>query len=250
MGELKDISPRSSEAELKNWKRLVGLFEKSPIARDELLANLGLYMPRQVIMRLLFFHELYQQIISTPGVVMEFGCRWGVNLSYLVALRGIYEPYNHNRRIIGFDTFSGLKGRSDKDGNSPLAVDGKYATASGYQHHLKMVLDCLEAFCPLAHIQKFEIVPGDVREALPAYLRKNPQTIVSLAYFDMDLYEPTKAALELILPHAVKGTIIGFDELNWSEMPGPTLALKEILGMRYPLKRSPLQPIPGYVVVQ
>jgi len=40
MGELKDISPRSSEAELKNWKRLVGLFEKSPIARDELLANL------------------------------------------------------------------------------------------------------------------------------------------------------------------------------------------------------------------
>ena len=39
---------------------------------------------------------------------MEFGVRWGQNLITLNNLRGIYEPFNHSRKIIGFDTFEGF----------------------------------------------------------------------------------------------------------------------------------------------
>ena len=66
----------------------------------------------------------------------------------------------------------------------------------------------------------------------------------------MDIYKPTKAALELIMPHVTKGTVIGFDEMNWDKMPGPTLALKEVIGIdKYQVRHSPLQPIPGYIVI-
>lgn len=251
MDDRKQSGPFSSKAELDNWQRLLDLFRSSPVDEHNLLSSLALYMPRQVVMRLLFFHELYLQILSTTGVIMEFGCKWGVNLAWLTNLRGIYEPYNHNRRIIGFDTFEGLRGSCEKDGSSPLLVDGAYSTVPGYEHHLDAVLRCLESFSPISHIQKFEIVPGDVSKTLPAYLERNPQTIVALAYFDMDLYEPTKVALQAILPHVTKGTIIGFDELNWSEMPGPTLALQEVLGLqRYRILRSAMQPIPGYLIIE
>jgi hypothetical protein len=165
-------------------------------------------------------------------------------------LRGIFEPYNHNRRIIGFDTFEGLKGVSAKDGGASVAVDGAYDTAPSYEQFLEKTLACLEAECPLPHIRKFELVKGDIRQTLPDYLQRNPQTIVSFAYFDMDIYEPTKAALEAIMPHVTKGTIIGFDEVNWDTFPGPTLAIKEVLGLdRFKIHRSPLQPIPGWIEI-
>lgn len=34
---------------------------------------------------------------------MEFGVRWGQNLALFESFRGIYEPYNYNRKIVGFD---------------------------------------------------------------------------------------------------------------------------------------------------
>ena len=63
------------------------------------------------------------------------------------------------------------------------------------------------------------------------YLKDHPETIVALAYFDFDIYEPTKKCLELIRPHLVKGSMIGFDELNDPDSPGETRALAETFGL-------------------
>jgi len=242
-------APFSAEVEKKTYAQLKELFQDSP-AGDSLNEILPLYMGRGDLMRILFFKELYEKIINVHGVVMEFGCRWGKNLSVMTALRGIYEPYNHNRKIVGFDTFEGLRGISAKDGEDGNIQEGAYDTAPNYVEHLEQVLTCMEDVCPLPHMKKFELVPGDVRDTLPQYLERNPQTIIAFAYFDMDIYEPTKAALEAILPHITKGTIIGFDEMNWSTMPGPTLALKEVFGLdKYTIHRSPLQPIPGWIEI-
>ena len=61
--------------------------------------------------------------------------------------------------------------------------------------------------------------------------KRNPETIVSLAYFDLDLYKPTKECLDVIKSRLVKGSVIGFDELNDPDSPGETLALMETLGL-------------------
>jgi len=42
---------------------------------------------------------LYRQALEVQGVVMEFGCRWGQNVSLFSALRGIYEPFNRLRKV-------------------------------------------------------------------------------------------------------------------------------------------------------
>ncbi len=242
-------SPYSSVSELDNRAALAELFRVAPLG-PSLIDHLVLFLKRQDIMRLLFFKELYDKIIDTHGVILEFGCRWGTNLALLTALRGIYEPFNHNRRIVGFDTFEGLAGISARDGSSEFAQAGAYGTAPVYNEYLEQVLASLEAECPLPHMRKFEIVKGDVRQTLPSYLERNPQTVVALAYFDMDIFEPTKAALEAIRPHITKGTVIGFDEMNWQVFPGPTLALKEVFGLdRFKIHRSPLQPIPGWIEI-
>ncbi len=100
-----------------------------------------------------------------------------------------------------------------------------------------------------SHIKKFELVKGDASEEVEKYLADHPETIIALAYFDMDLYEPTKRCLSAIKDHIAGGAIIGFDELNHRNVPGETVAFKEAFGAgRFKLHRSPMNPTSSYVV--
>ena len=87
----------------------------SQIPNNELLKNLGLYLTPGSLGKILFMDFLYKKIIETQGVIAEFGSRYGQNLALFMALRGIYEPYNRLRKIIGFDTFSGFVSTDEKD---------------------------------------------------------------------------------------------------------------------------------------
>jgi hypothetical protein len=85
------------------------------------------------------------------------------------------------------------------------------------------VLDFHEAeLAPIPHKKKYELVQGDATRTLPEYLQRHPETIVALAYFDFDIYAPTKACLEAVVPHLTKGSVLAFDELNCPEFPGET----------------------------
>ena len=82
-----------------------------------------------------------------------------------------------------------------------------------------------------SHIKKNMVNKGDAPKILKELLKKNQELIVSLAYFDFDLYEPTLKCLELLKPRMVKGTILAFDELNDKDSPGETLALMKSIGL-------------------
>ena len=57
----------------------------------------------------------------------------------------------------------------------------------------------------------------------------NPQAIISMAIFDMDIYKPTKDVLSKLKPHLHKGSILVFDEFNCPHFPGETMAAMEEL---------------------
>lgn len=219
----------ASQEEVANRASLAHLLESSPIPTDQLLSNLGLFLESKNLGRLLFLDHLYRQIIDVQGVIMEFGTRWGQNLGVLAALRGIYEPFNRHRKIVGFDTFSGFPSVSQLDGDK--WQDGQLSVTERYATYLEKVLHVHEQANPLAHIKKFELCAGDAIAEVPRYLLAHPETIVSMAYFDFDLYEPTKACLEAIRPRLTKGSVVVFDELNDPDSPGETTALMEVFGL-------------------
>lgn len=155
-----------------------------------------------------------------------------------MALRGIYEPFNRHRKIIGFDTFEGFEEISEKDGGSDLMRVGNLSTTFGYFSYLEKILNHHEKLDPLNHIKRYEIIKGDAPKMLLSYLEDYPETIFSLVYFDMDVYTPTLQCLEIIKPRLTKGSVIGFDEINDHDSPGETLALIESFGLnKISLKR-------------
>jgi hypothetical protein len=155
----------------------------------------------------------------------------------------VYEPYNSLRRIIGFDTFKGLTGIADIDRAIPTTVDGRYAVPPDEVGHLREVLAAHEAGEPFGHVQRSFVVQGDVRETVPKYLEEHPETVVAMAYFDMDLYEPTRDTLQAIRPHLTRGSIVVFDELTHPKWPGETAALRDVLGLGEVALRQ--IPVPG-----
>lgn len=237
-----------SESEFELRDRFFELFRSCPIPQNELLSNLGLFMNGPALSRLLFMNELYQNILSVHGSIMEFGVRWGQNLALWSECRAMYEPYNHNRKIIGFDTFEGFPSVHEKDRG--FAEAGDYAVVSQYEDYLKQILDYHEQENPVPHIKKYELVKGDASVQLEKYLKENPETIIAMAYFDFDIYEPTKVCLELIQSHLTRGSVIGFDELNRHDFPGETLAVKEVLGLnKYKIIRSQYSRVNSYVII-
>ncbi|MEC1715545.1 crotonobetainyl-CoA--carnitine CoA-transferase [Schinkia azotoformans] len=239
----------ASDSEKRNRASFYELFKNNPLPEDEILNNLGLFINRQNLSRILLMHELYKKIIEVNGVVMEFGVRWGQNLCLFEIFRAIYEPYNYTRKIIGFDTFEGFKSVHQKDGK--LNRTGDYSVTPLYEEYLKRLLNYHESESPVAHIKKSLLIKGDAIVTLEEYLEQHTETIIAFAYFDFDLYEPTKKCLELIKDRVTKGSIIAFDELNHPGFPGETQAFLEVIGVRNcTLKRSPLAPYVSYIVVE
>jgi hypothetical protein len=203
--------------------------------------HMSVFTKRQVLSRLLYQDFLYQKILSVPGCILEFGVHWGATIATLVNLRGIYEPYNHSRVIYGFDTFAGFPDVEVEDGG--FSQSGDYSTTDGYEDELAEILSIHESFAPIAQIQKFELIKGDVIETLPRFLEENPHVVISMAIFDMDIYAPTKSALQSVLPRLTKGSLVVFDELNCRHFPGETQALQEVVGLgELRLQRVPNQP--------
>lgn len=242
-------SQTAEEIGRANW--LAEALETAPIPREELLTNLGLFVSRRLLTRILFLTELYRKILPIHGVILEFGTRWGQSMSIWSSLRGIYEPYNYSRRIIGFDTFAGFPSTAEQDGQNPVVTPGAYGVTPGYETFLSELLGYHEQQSPIPHIRKFELVAGDATQTLPAWLEAHPETVIAMAYFDFDLYEPTRACLAAIEPYLTKGSVIGFDEVNYPAFPGETVALREVLGLgRYSLRRMPYESLPSYVVIE
>ncbi|WP_306279881.1 TylF/MycF/NovP-related O-methyltransferase, partial [Streptomyces malaysiensis] len=181
--------------------------------------------------------DSYRQVREVPGVIMEFGVLHGRHLATLTALRGVYEPYNSVRRIIGFDTFAGFPDISPVDQVSPSAVVGRFGTT--YPDHLREVLAAHELGEPMGHVQRTFVIEGDARETVPKYLEENPQTVIALAYFDMDLYAPTHEVLDSIRSYLTKGGIVAFDEFAHPKWPGETAAFREICGQDVILHHLP-----------
>jgi Macrocin-O-methyltransferase (TylF) len=240
-----------SPEEMAAARQLAAKLKDSPVPDREVIAHLGAYLDKSALGHILFIHELYTRILNVHGVIIEMGVRWGRNLALFTELRNLYEPRNPTRRIIGLDTFAGFPGVTPQDGAAEGMVAGAYSVKPGYEAELASLLSTHEQFGLRSHQQKFELLKGDISDTLPEYLARHPETIVALAYFDLDLYEGTRQGLELIKDRLVKGSVVAFDELCAPEMPGETHALLDTWGLRdLRIQRSPMSHFESFMVVE
>ena len=241
-----------TEHQLSNWSKEEKDYDT---LRDQLLDEVDLksyidnpflFTKRQRITDYITRIELFKKIINVQGSVVECGVHKGGSLMLYYHLSSILEPYGLNRKIIGFDTFEGFRSLSEKDHN--LADESIFSDTS-YEVLLKSV-ELNDKNRTLSHIPKCEIIKGDATISIPEYKKDNPHLIIALLYIDFDIYEPTKVAIQELLPLVPKGGIVAFDELNAKKWSGETEAFKELLQLRsIKLQKFYFDPWPSFFIV-
>ncbi|WP_286784718.1 MULTISPECIES: class I SAM-dependent methyltransferase [Pseudomonas] len=211
--------------------------------------HLPVFLTAASIARIFWLDLVYQKALEVPGRVLEFGSQWGASLNVLLMLKMIREPWNAGRKIVSFSTFAdGFVSVDAKDGESRL---GDYAVSPEWRENLERILETHAARSPIGAKDNFSIIEGDVRETFPKWLKDNPEALISHVHFDMDVYEPTRDMLNLVLRRMPKGAVLVFDELDCPAFPGETQALEEVLGIRnLALRKSQYQPYSAYCIVE
>lgn len=216
----------------------------------EKLDNFAKYVPRQKIAYFLAKYEAFKKVLNIHGSIVECGVNYGGGLMAYAQFSAIFEPVNNQRKIIGFDTFSGFSKLTSKDkgSTSEFAKQGGFAVNT-YDDILESI-KLYDSNRFLNHMPKVELVKGNAVKTIPKYIKNNPHTLVSLLYLDFDIYEPTKVAIENFVPRMPKGGVIVFDEINSKPFTGETVAVLDTIGVRdYKIERFTFDPDFAYVVL-
>ena len=211
-------------------------FEKHDYALEHKLSNFEKYVPVRDLARFIARYELFKRIKDVKGSIIECGVHRGGGVMGWAKMSSALEPYSLNRKIIGFDTFSGFSAvneedliKTGKDVNEELK-EGGWSAEEGIYAEMQ---DCIAEYDSgrlFGNRAKVELVKGDAVKTIPEYLEKNQHLLVSLLFMDFDMYEPTKVALEHFMPRMPKGGILVFDQINNPVWPGETVALLEHFG--------------------
>jgi len=229
-------SSRQSGANLQSLEAIERYWHDSPGGVNVKLENFTKYATRESLTKFLARTEVFLQQLEVNGSIVELGVARGASLMTWAQLSAIYEPTNYLREVIGFDTFAGFPEVGAKDLASQAVSEhtrpGGFAVERGMREDIEHAASIHDLTRFLGHIPKLRLIAGDVAKTLPAFLAENPHLVVSLLHLDVDLFEPTRLALQLLVPRMPKGAVILFDELNMRQFPGETLALLETLGIR------------------
>lgn len=173
--------------------------------------------------KILALCDLYRQIRTVPGAIVEAGVFRGGSFTLWAMLRHLLET-EHARALIGFDTFDRFPA-AERDADQHI-VDHIDRTAG---------LDCIGTDQLMSTLaargrgldHNVQLIAGDVTSTVPTYVEQNPQLAISLLMIDTDLHAPAVTCLTHLVPRVTRGGIVVVD--NFGVFPGETDAVREYL---------------------
>jgi len=216
--------------------RIEEVIKKSERPWREVMEAFPVYVRRYHLTRFLAYYEFFKMIKDIPGNIVECGIYRGATLFSFGKFLEIFCMGDKARKVIGFDNFEGFTGFSPEDGPSTDTASkkmGGWSPKDFYDEFMEL-LDIFhkDAFAPWA--TRIQIVKGNVEETIPDHVKNNPGLRISLLHLDIDLFSPTKTALEYLYPLVVKGGIVVLDEYAITHWAGESKALEEYFGDKIP----------------
>lgn len=214
-------------------------FKKRVDFFDEAFAHFPVYVRRFDLSRFLAHVELCKMALNVPGSFVECGVYKGVGLLTWAKLLDMFCPGDTSRKVFGFDNFKGFPSLSEQDG----AANPKSGKVSGgwnpknSKAELDYFLELFQRDKFLPRSQMIELIEGDIRETAARFVKRYPGLGVALLHLDVDLYEPTLAALKAFYPKVVNGGVVVVDEYALKDW-GATKAVEEFFDGKPPVFRK------------
>jgi len=227
---MSDMSLRHTSERLQKDK-LEKLFKRTGLSTFEMFRNFPVFVPRFNIARFLTHYEIFNKIFNLPGVIIDLGVFRGASVFTWAKLCEIFCPTDIRKIVYGFDTFKGFLVLSKEDGDEDLLQDrkeGGYFAGDTIEKDLKLAQEAMNYDRHIKNINRIQFIKGDVRKTIPRFIKSKGNGLrIALLNLDLDLYEPTKIALENFFPLMTRGGIIIADEYAVDTFGGETKAIDE-----------------------
>ena len=209
-------SPLATDNQRDLEKERVDYFNNAVGSVSDKLNSLARFISRQNFAKYFCYYEIFRKTQGTLGSILECGVYYGNGLMTYANLAAALEPYNYQCKIIGFDTFAGDRGVQEIDSANPLfRREEKDFYAESYQD-LQRAIAIYDRDRPLNHLPKVELVKGDLCATAANFVANNQSLTIRILHLSVNLYAPTRAALQAFLPRISRGGAVVIHGLNYT----------------------------------
>lgn len=220
----------SESREKRSRNKLMEILSDTKLTDYEKIRNFPVFTPGFVLSRFVAHYELFKKIVDVPGVIIDLGVYRGSSFFTWAKLCEIFHPNDVQRKVYGFDTFEGFPSISEKDGSGHEAkkIAGGYSSGSGIYEYLYKAIEVMDIAGKINDVSRLRLIKGDVCQTIPKFIKDLEGGVgIALLNLDLDIYKPTKVALDHFMPFMAPGGIVVLDEYGVAEWPGESKAVAE-----------------------
>ena len=173
--------------------------------------------------------EIFKQTTNVSGDIVECGVFKGSSLIRFLTFRDLLRQ--QKKKVVGFDPFGKFPIQKIKE-------DNKFGISHNKSSGLGVNKNILNKYLRRKKFKNFRLIKGDIKKTLPVFLKKEKKMKISFLHLDMDVFEPTKFALDFFYNKISKYGIILIDEYN--QVNGDTKATKLFLKSKRNLRLEKL----------
>lgn len=210
-----------------------------------IIDQLSIFLTRQECSKQEALSFLFSLVRGLAGDICCAGVYWGSAMTRYALLSFIHEPWNYQSKIVGFDTFQGIRGfEPSKDNDRETAKDSSFNADFDIVNNLLSILDDDR---PINHLSRIRLVEGDVRQTFQQYSQENSGGI-RLLHISLVVYEPSQYVLEASWDRVVSGGVIVVNGL-YGELGGSAEAFFQFVkDKNLELKTIPFYPLFKYAI--
>jgi O-methyltransferase len=164
--------------------------------------------------------QFFKAAAGGTGHVAECGVYRGLSAYVFCRYRQLAVPGFRGEGISLFDSFEGLSAPTAQDrvaqGNATF-IGAEFRERGAFEGTLDTVRATLASFPDIAYRKGW----------IPASFDGVPDAQYSFVHIDVDLYEPTKGAVEYFFPRLKPGGIVVCDDYAFLHWPGAKQAIDE-----------------------
>ncbi|MGH6947742.1 MAG: TylF/MycF/NovP-related O-methyltransferase [Kiloniellales bacterium] len=211
----------------RHWAELERLIAGAGLSLRDVLHGWPAFIQRRDLPRILGHYELFKLIVDLPGSVAELGVFRGAGLFTWANLLETFCPGDRTRKAFGFDHFAGYASYGERDGDARPWVEHVLTQMVSNAELAQGLVTLHNDDNLLPGVERCRIVDGEISETVPRFAADSLGLRLSLLYFDIGLYEPTRIGLEHLYPLVVPGGIIAFNGYGMPPWKGEAEAIED-----------------------
>ena len=174
--------------------------------------------------------EIFKQTTNVSGDIVECGVFKGSSLIRFLTFRDLLKQ--QKKKVVGFDPFGKFPKQKIKE-------DNKFGISHNKSSGLGINKNILNKYLRRKKFKNFRLIKGDIKKTLPVFLKKEKKMKISFLHLDMDVFEPTKFALDFFYNKISKNAFILIDD--YEQVKGATKATQKFLNENKKLKLEKLK---------